>query len=187
VAHRQENHRFAVSDETLVIFGKPAVVVEPTEGAFDDPALREQHESLHVIRSLHDLQRASAADPLDPEDELSRIPAICPDEQKRAEKFVLLRFLQDELGTVSILDIGSMDNECKDETNRINEDMSLPSGDLLAGIVPMLVPFFSVVFTDWLSMEPAEGSGFLPAFLRTFRRNSSCIRFHVPSSDQIEK
>ena len=80
-----------------------------------------------------------------------------------------------------------MDNEDKDETERINEDMSLPPGDLLAGIVPVLIPLFSVVFTDWLSIDPADASGLLRAFFRTFLRSSSCIRFHVPSSDQIEK
>jgi hypothetical protein len=44
-----------------------------------------------------------------------------------------------------------------------------------------------VVFTDWLSMMPAVGSGSLPAFSRTFRRNSSWMRFQVPSSAQILK
>jgi hypothetical protein len=136
---------------------------------------------------IHDLQPTSTTDPFDPENELSRRPSIRPDDGERAKELVLLGFLQDELGSISILDVGSMDNECKDETERINQDMALASGDLLAGIVAVLAPLFSVVFTDWLSMEPAEGSGFLPAFFRTFRRNSSCIRFHVPSSDQIEK
>ena len=80
-----------------------------------------------------------------------------------------------------------MDNECKDETERINEDMSLPSSNLFAAVVAVRIPLFSVVFTDWLSIEPAEGSGFFPAFFRTFRRNASCMFFQVSSSDQIEK
>ena len=187
MAHRQENHRFAVLGKALIVLRESAVVIEPSERALDDPALGQQNESLHVICPLHNLQDTSTAHPFDPENELSRIPSIRPDERERAEELVLLGFPQDEFCSVTILNVGSMDNELKDETERINEDMPLASGDLLACIVPMLAPFFSVVFTDWLSIEPAEGSGFLPAFLRTFLRNSSCIRFHVPSSDQIEK
>lgn len=130
-------------------------MVEPAEGPFDDPSLGKQDEPLHVIRPLHDLQNTSATDPFHPENELSRIPSIRPDERECAKKLVLLRLSQDELGTVSVLNVGSMDNEFKDETERINEDMSLPSDDLLAGIVAVLVPLFSVVFTVWLSIEPA--------------------------------
>ena len=187
MAHGEENHRFAVLGKALVVFGKSTVVVEPAEGALDNPALGQEHESFHIIRPLHDLQDAPATDPFDPGNELPGIPSIRPDERECAKELVLIRFLQDELGSVTILNVGSMDNELKDETERINEDVSLPSDDLLAGIVPVLIPLFSVVFTDWESILPAVGSGFLPAFFRTFLRSSSCMRFHVPSSDQIEK
>lgn len=148
MAHGQENHRFAVTDKALVVLRKSSVVIEPTKGAFDDPTFGEEHESLHVIRSFHDLQDTATTHPFNPEDELSRISSIRPDEGERAEESVLLRVPQDEFGTVSILNVGSMDNEFKDETERINEDMSLASGDLLAPVVPMLIPLFSVVFTD---------------------------------------
>ena len=124
---------------------------------------------------------------IDPSNELSCIASIRPDQLQSLENTALLCFLQDKLGSVAILNVGSMDNEFKDETERINENMALASGDLLARVVTVMAPLFSVVFTDWLSMLPADGSGFFPAFLRTLRRSSSWTFFHVPSSDQIEK
>jgi hypothetical protein len=45
------------SDAVFDVFGEASAAVEPSEGAFDEPALRQHDEALGGVRSLDDLQR----------------------------------------------------------------------------------------------------------------------------------
>jgi hypothetical protein len=59
-----------------------------------------------------------------------------------------------------------MDNQRHDQTDGIDDQMTLAAKDFLARVVPAIPPF-SAVFTDWLSMMPTLGLGLRPAFRRT--------------------
>ncbi len=43
--HGNLDHRFAVFEQLLVVFAEPAIVAEPGERAFDDPALAENFKT----------------------------------------------------------------------------------------------------------------------------------------------
>src|SRR5438067_4696310 len=67
--------------------------------------------------------------------------------------------LQQERHTLSILDIGLMDHHVEEQTRRIDEDVSLPSRQLLAAIVA--VRSTSVRASHRLTIDDASGgSGF---------------------------
>jgi hypothetical protein len=76
-----------------------------------------------------------------------------------------------------------MDNDGEDQPERVDDDVSLASLDLLATIVTAWPPF-SVVFTVWLSMITALGVGSRPALLRTSSRRASWILSHTPARRQ---
>jgi hypothetical protein len=62
--------------------------------------------------------------------------------------------------TVTILDIRRVDDRMKQETYRIDEDMSLLAFDFLPRVVAVRVnprPPFSALFTLWLSITQAVG------------------------------
>src|SRR5579862_2441449 len=92
--------------------------------------------------------------------------------------------LKYQLSAVSILNARTVYDSLQDETERINQYVSLTAFDLFTGIeaTSVRIPFFSVVFTLWASILPAVGSGFLPLATRTSLRNSVLSFSQVPSS-----
>ena len=76
-----------------------------------------------------------------------------------------------------------MHHHFQQHSHRIHDYVSLSSEHLLTGVIATRPPF-SVVFTDWLSIIAAVGIALLPSLSRTFGRNASCTRSHVPSSEK---
>ena len=67
---------------------------------------------------------------------------------------------QDHQPTVSILDIGRCHQRVQQQSQRIDEDVTLLALDQLAGIKAIRINFdppFSALFTLWLSMMQAVG------------------------------
>lgn len=54
--HGNLNHGFAVFDELLIVFAEPAIVAEPGERAFDDPALAENFKTDLLAKLVDDFQ-----------------------------------------------------------------------------------------------------------------------------------
>ena len=77
-----------------------------------------------------------------------------------------LQLGQDKKGSVAILDVGRMDGNRQQKSQRIDGDMALAPVYLLAGIVAADPPF-SVVFTLWLSRIAAVGLASRPSCSRT--------------------
>ena len=86
-------------------------------------------------------------------------------------------------GSITILDIRRVDPQPAQMALRVGDDVALAALDLLAGIKAAGPPA-SVVFTDWLSMTPAEGLASQPAFSREAATRAWLIRSKVPSRDQ---
>ena len=101
---------------------------------------------------------------------LPGITAIGPDDFKAPPSRTQLP--DQQLTTVTVLDVGGVNDQREDQTERVNDDMALAPLGFLARIVPSVAPF-SAVLTDWLSMMPALGVGFRPSSIRTRRRSCS--------------
>ena len=168
VDHSDLDHTFTAFRQCLVIFRQTTVLAEPREGALDDPSLRQHDESVQ-LRALDDLYRAKepAAGPVH---ELSRIAAVGKNQSQAAKARAQL--LNDKSSAVAVLDVGWMNDQGHDQPERVDEDVTLTPGYLLARVVAAIPPF-SAVLTDWLSRMPTLGVGFLPAFLRTRARSRS--------------
>jgi hypothetical protein len=81
--------------------------------------------------------------------------------------------LSDEQATaVAILNVRRVNHERYDQTQRVDDYMTLAAKDFLPRVVPAIPPF-SAVFTDWLSMMPTLGVGLLPTLRRTWARRRS--------------
>ncbi len=139
-----------------------------------------------LIGSLHNLQpeRVELSQCLNPFEQFSPIPTICPDELEAHEP--LPYPVEQNLGTVTILDVGCVDCDNQHQSKSVYEQMPFASINLLAGVMSMEPPF-SVVLTDWLSMIPALGSASRPSASRNSERKASCILSHVPSRRHVEK
>jgi len=105
-----------------------------------------------------------------PVHEASGIPSFGKDAFQPSESSSQLFYQQ--LPAIAILDIGRMHGQRQDQAQGVNDHMPLAPLDFLARVITA-APRFSAVLTDWLSMMPAEGVGFLPAFRRTWPRRRS--------------
>ena len=99
---------------------------------------------------------------LHPGDEFSGIASIRPDQRQRLEQAIFLGFLQYQLRSIPVLHVRRMNDQRQDVAHCIDQNVPLPPFHLLRSIIATK-PLFSVVFTDWESMMPADGSGSLPA------------------------
>ena len=105
-----------------------------------------------------------------PIDKLPGVTAIGPDHFKAPPSRTQL--LDEQLTAVTVLNVGWVNDQREDQTERVNDDMALAPLGFLARIVSSVAPF-SAVLTDWLSMMPALGVGFRPSSIRTRRRSCS--------------
>jgi len=169
VDHHKVDHGFATGGERFVVFAHSPVSPDPPEGALDDPPSGKHREADDVIASLYNLQHPTAYG-LRPFDEFTRIPSVCPNELQ--SRVLPTEFAKHELGTVAILNVGSMDDHGQDQAQGIDDQVPLAPLDFLARVVPSRPPF-SVVLTLWLSTMAAEGEAFRPAAKRTFLRRAS--------------
>src|SRR5512134_463923 len=155
------------SDAVFDVFGEASAAVEPTEGAFDDPALRQDDEALGSVRSFDDLQRCAGG----LADGACRVGALIGavgDDalQEREQPADLLQYGQ---AAVPVLDVGRKDGHPQHQAERIHDRMALAPLDLLAGIVTDRIRGFaplSALLTLWLSTIAVVGLASLPACSR---------------------
>jgi len=84
-------------------------------------------------------------------------------------------------GGSAVLNVGRQHRHLDYQAFRLTEQGAFASRDLLAGIIATIPPC-SVVFTDWLSMRAAVGSGARPSFTRRRRRRAALMRSKTPAS-----
>lgn len=167
--HGNLNESFTGFGKFFIVFAKSTTTTKPSEGPFHDPTTWQNVKALDVVVPFDDLQYP-AARLLHPIDQLSAVAAIRPNELQ-SRKLVLC-FFQDLLGTVSVLNVGRVNDHTQQQTDRIDQNMPFPAFYLFARIVTTRPPF-SVVFTDWLSMIAALGVGSRPACRRVCSRRMS--------------
>jgi len=79
-------------------------------------------------------------------------------------------FIEHERDTVSILNVCRMNRNAQQEAERVDEDMPLAAGDLLARVIALRVqrrPPFCAALALWLSMMAAVGLASRPSCSRT--------------------
>jgi len=179
VDHGESDHRFAAGREGFVILAEPAVLAEPAEGSFDDPAPWQHHERRQVGVPFDDLKHPLAQRHR-PVNELPRVACIRPD-QFQSREFVF-QFRHRQFGTIAILNAGRMHYHGDDQAERVDDQMPFSAGDFLPRVVSMRPPFRGAhVLMDWLSRMPALGVACRPAATRTCSRSESWSFSHVPS------
>ena len=162
VDHSQLDHSFTANGQGLVVLAQPAILAQPGKSAFDHPAFGQEHEAMQV-RAFDDLQYP-VAELSGPRDELACITAVGPDQRQSRE--TAGQFLQNQLGSITVLDARRMHHDRHHQTERIHHQMAFSAHYLLARIVTS-VPPFEAVLTDWLSIIAALGLGWRPALIRT--------------------
>lgn len=114
------------------------VLEDRGERALDYPAARQHLEALGAGTASDDLERDAGlvGGPLH---ETAGIAAIGADAVD--ERVALARALERELATVAVLEVGTVDADCKQPAVGIGQDVALAPGDLLGRVVALVAPF----------------------------------------------
>ncbi len=181
--HRNLNPCLTGLRQSFIIFAQPTTPTKPCKCAFHDPSAW-QHLKMMAVRWTFDNLQKPTTERISPLYQLSCIAAIGPDQLEPRKS--PHQFRKHKLGSVSVLDIRSMDDNGQKQSQSVYYDMALASRDFLARIVATRPPF-SVVLTDWLSMMAALGVGSRPSASRTLGRSASWMRSQLPSSLHCRK
>ena len=119
------------SGVTLEVAGQAAVPADPGKSTLDDPSLGQDDEAMGIA-ALDDLQAPEAGFG----DDFSHLRPLVAGVGKDAfdERKGSPRGAQQVARAVAILHVGRVDGDAQQEAKRIDEDVPLAAGDLLAGI-----------------------------------------------------
>ena len=170
IDHRDKDHRLAAG-QGFVVFAVATVTSQPSEGSFHDPPFGQDLEPRRIGAPFDDLQTPAAPQIYNPVQPLPSVAAIGPHQPQPTPTWT--QPLQHQPGPSTVLNIGRVNHDHQDQSQRVNDDMSLAPVDFLPRVVAATAPLFSVVLTDGLSIMAAEGVGFLPAAMRVFSRRRS--------------
>lgn len=168
--------------EIFPVLGQPAATVEPTEGAFDDPAFGQDDKALGLVGALDDFDVDLAQDfshrslefgPL-----ITAVGIELQQEREPAEQGG-----EQQRPAIAVLNVGGMNDRVQQQALRIYQDMALLALDFLAGVPRVAAlprpragsamridrdPPFSAALTLWLSIIAAVGLASRPACSRHF-------------------
>ena len=134
--HREAEEGGDGSRVALEVAGQASVAADPSEGAFDDPALGQDDETMGVA-ALDDLHLPGTG----AGDELGHLGPLIAGIGKDAfdEREGSPRPAQQIARTVAVLHIGRVDGDAQQQAQRIDQDVALAAGDLLARIEALRV------------------------------------------------
>jgi len=147
----------------LVVAHQSPVPADPREGPLDDPSLGQDLEAVQV-GALDDLQtpRAGARDRRGhPRPLVAAVRVDARDEREASPGPA-----QEFEGAVAVLDVGGVDDDVQQETERVDENVPLAPERLLARIVARRIdrgPPFEAPRAVWLSMTAALGLASRPS------------------------
>src|SRR5262245_19596351 len=134
----QIDHRFTGVNLVLEVSAQAPIPAQPTEGSFDDPPARDDHEAFGVHRTAGNLQPPPTG-VLDPPPD-SFIASIGPDEFPAAPPVVdtaldsRKEFLQERFATRAIRHARTMHHHQHEQPQDIYYDVAFPPIDLLVDI-----------------------------------------------------
>jgi hypothetical protein len=177
--HGELDHGLGLTRVDFIVTIESAVIGQPGEGAFDDPALGKDNE-LGGLVAFDDLN-PSAEHGVRPGQQFSGVAAIDVD------------FLEggndaketDQHGTRpgTILNPRRMNPDGEKGSHDIYRDVLLASLDFLAGIETARPPF-EALLTERESMMATDGSALRPAFCRIILRKACRTTSQMPSRRQ---
>ena len=121
---------------TFEVAGQAAVAADPGKSTLDDPSLGQDDEAMGIA-ALDDLQAPAAG----LGDDFGHLWPLVAGIGKDAfdERKGSPRRAQQVVRAVSILQIGRVDGDAQQEAKRIDEDVPLAAGDLLARVEALRV------------------------------------------------
>ena len=132
VDHTDMDQGFAGFRPVFIVLAQPAAVVDPRDRAFHHPATRQDREAFGLVGAFHDLQ-FPVTGLFRPSDEFPGVAAIGPDELQSRKSFAA--FLQDQLGSVTVLNAGDVNDNEQQQSQGVHQQMTLAAVDLLACVV----------------------------------------------------
>ena len=131
----------------LKVAGQTAVATDPGKRPLDNPSLGQNFEAAG-IRSLHDLQFPCSCAPDDERHLLTGIATISKNALDEWEQSS--RPAQQMECSVTVLNIGRMDDDVQQETQRVDQDVPLATLDLLARVVARRIEPSPLFASLWL-------------------------------------
>jgi len=170
----------------LVVAAESAEAVQPPEGPFDDPAFRQDREGGGSFVARDDLKRGATFGPQisHPLDQAPSIAAVSPNAAQPTE--ALSQRLQQQMGAITVLDAGGVNADQKDQSQRVDQDVSLSSKYLLASIIAANSSLLSCSHTLRVEYRSSRGF-FLPWRSRTASRSASLSDTQTPCFFQWSK
>ena len=157
-----------IAAEVLEVLGEAAAAIEPGQGTLDNPAHRQHHEAVRLLRTFHNLDREMGQNLCHGGGELRPLIAGIG-EQLHQEGIHPEQGREEQNAAIAILDVRRVHHGVQQQTYRVDQDMALLPLDLLARIIPGRIdagPPFSVLFTLWLSITQAVGLASRPSASR---------------------
>ena len=130
--HGETDEGCGAADQSFEVAGQSAVVADPTDGAFDDPALGQHDKAMLVAASddLH-LPLAGALDGrCHPRPLVAGIANDPLDERELATHLA-----QQGFGAVAVLYVSRVDQHAQQQAKRIGQDVALATKGLLARVI----------------------------------------------------
>ena len=162
--HSDLNHGFTNISPIFIIFAEPAMLIQPCESSFDNPAAGKKKEAFGSLGTCNDFQCPSEMFP-DPFNNASGISAIrnnCFQSGKSVENS-----RQQKLYTVSVLNISAVNNDCYYQAENICQNMTFSPVNLFAAVKTVFTaPFrdfdrLAVNDSDtWFRVTPCLNTGF---------------------------
>src|SRR5438105_13237922 len=121
----------------LEIACQAAIAADPSQGSLDDPAPGQDDEFVQFV-ALDDLQHPTTGAGSGSRGACSLITGIGEDALDEREEAAGAS-IENQARPVAILNIGGMNDNVQQETERVDQDMALAPGDLLARIKPVRV------------------------------------------------
>src|ERR1700757_2665738 len=175
------NPRLGARNRRLEILCEAAVSIEPSQGSFDDPAARQQLKAGGVSGAFDDLDGPLA----EFGESLMQVGASVDTvgEEMAQPGKQLVDGLDDQHGTIAILDISGVHLGADQQTASIGHNVALTPFDLLGRIVPPRPAALGGL--DRLTVDdPADGLASRPAASRACSSNAKLIFSNEPSSRQ---
>src|SRR5882762_10325196 len=135
--HREPDEGGDSAAVALEIACQTAIAADPGQGSFDDPALGQHDEFVQFV-ALDDLEHPTAGPGCGSRGARSLIAGIGEDALDEGEE-AAGALIEYQPRPVAVLNIGGMDDDVQQEAERIDQDMALAPGDLLARIKPLRV------------------------------------------------
>src|SRR2546430_1387741 len=122
---------------SLEIARQAAIAADPGQRAFDDPALGQDNEFVQFV-ALDDLEHPTTGAGSGSRGAWPLIAGIGEDALDEGEEAARAP-IENQPRPVAVLDVGGMDDDVQQKTERIDKDVALAPDDLLARIKPLRV------------------------------------------------